>query len=747
MNMKKTLTFLLVLMALLPGILTAQTTKAPAVVLVFAGDDPALITIKDDAGKLQVVNEGLKMKAGWIIQTAKGGSAELQIQPNGSIIKIAASTTFKINDLASDAAKTKNDFEVASGKIRAVAAKLAGSDKSPGYTLKTPTANCGVRGTDFVINISADGLKESLVVAEGLVDFTKDSTGELVKVAAGQMADALAPAFTAAKLDKATLDSFFSDVVFVKLDPKTVKAITSQANPGDANAENGKATGDGAAGNSDAPVEDPLMAWIKKVLGAEIGSVTIDGTTWSKAILQPVIDTDNFRLGLYLPIIYKTDMFNPSDWYMPAGNNEWSFGMQLVNGQPLWSTDPLAAALDATADLVLKIRFLEIGRQGLDPFYLKLGNLNTMAIGHGTIMSHFANDQEFPSVRKVGLNAGVTFGPVGIEGVADDLASPQVVGGRLSINLISNWVVIGLSGVADLALVDPKNLAGTSPLAGNTAQSLGNPMLLVGGLDTQWVNLDLGFLRALVYADANVLTAYYQNDYMSVVAGPQLGTLFSSKGGLGSYGVEAGVTGKLLVIDYRLAFQLEHGLYKNEIFRANYYRTRNERLLALNSYLTDSAYAAAIDNQSTVGVFGNAGFNLLNILKFDGSYRWPMTMNSDGTIQVSSDGSLAKVEDALSLKLTIPKGALPDFIKLSGDVSYERSKFVATLAGSGSLSLFDANTVLKGEILYGVSKGVDLAIGVSTLVQHDATTGAVIYDALGNAKISPSISLETRIGF
>jgi hypothetical protein len=168
----------------------------------------------------------------------------------------------------------------------------------------------------------------------------------------------------------------------------------------------------------------------------------------------------------------------------------------------------------------------------------------------------------------------------------------------------------------------------------------------------------------------------------------------------------------------------------------------------LNSYLTASATAAAIDKQSTVGIFGSAGFNLLNILLFDGSYRWPMTMNSNGSIQLSSDNTLAKVEDALALKLTIPKGALPDFIKLSGQVSYERTKLVATLANSGgTLSLFDSNTVLKGEILYGLAQGVDLAIGVSTLIQRDATTGAVTYDTSGNAKVSPSISLETRIGF
>ncbi|MEI8093018.1 MAG: FecR family protein [Spirochaetales bacterium] len=739
--MKKSLTVLLVLLAFLPGVLTAQTAKAPAVVLVFAGDDPSLITIKDSNGKQQVANEGLKMQSGWIITTAKGGSAELQIKPNGSIIKIASSTTFKINDLNAGDGKTKNDFEIASGKIRAVAAKLAGKEGEPGYSLKTPTANCGVRGTDFIINI--DGAQESLVVAEGLVDFTKDATGELLQVGAGQMADALAATFNLLPLDQSALDAFFSDVGFIKLDPAVVnalvaQAVSQQADVGDVNTDKGKTTDTGKAEAKPAEPakDDPILAWIKKVLGAEIGSVTIDGQTWSKAILQPVIDTDGFRLGLYLPIIYKSDMFNPDDWYKPAGNSEWSFGTDQTG----W----LNIGLDAVSDLVLKIRFLELGRQGVDPFYLKIGNLNTMSIGHGTVMSHFANDQEFPSVRKVGLNAGVTLGPIGLEGVADDLGSPQVVGGRLSLNVVGNWVVFGVGGIADLALVDPKG--------GKIAADYGNPILIVGGLDTQWINLDIGVLRALVFADANVLTAWYQNAYtangVTVAQGLALGTVIDSKGVLRSYGAEAGVTGKILgLVDYRLAFQLENGLYTNQIFRSNYYRTRAEKLTALNSYLTDTTYAATVDKLSTVGIFGSTGFNILNILKFEGAYRWPMSLDSTGKIVFSPDGTLATVQDSLAFKLEIPKGALPDFIKLSGAVSYERTKFVSTLAQQGtSLNLFDANTVLKGEILYGVVQGVDLAIGVTTLVKRNAD-GTVVYETNGQPKILPTINLETRIGF
>ena len=64
------------------------------------------------------------------------------------------------------------------------------------------------------------------------------------------------------------------------------------------------------------------------------------------------------KFGLYLPIIYKTDMFNPDDWYHPNGNDEWSFGISQFN-----SGDYLNGAIDFASDLALKIKFFELGRQ------------------------------------------------------------------------------------------------------------------------------------------------------------------------------------------------------------------------------------------------------------------------------------------------------------------------------------------------------------------------------------------------
>ena len=150
---------------------------------------------------------------------------------------------------------------------------------------------------------------------------------------------------------------------------------------------------------------DNLLTALRDILGFEIGSINVADPnnpghtlTYAKAVFQPTFPLGKFKTALYLPIIYQGDMFNANDWYRPAGNNEWSFGTDQGG-----FTNQVA---DFTRDLLLKIKYVEYGRQR-DPFFLKAGNLDDITIGHGLIMRNFANDADFPAVRHMGLNIGV----------------------------------------------------------------------------------------------------------------------------------------------------------------------------------------------------------------------------------------------------------------------------------------------------------------------------------------------------
>jgi hypothetical protein len=187
----------------------------------------------------------------------------------------------------------------------------------------------------------------------------------------------------------------------------------------------------------------PLVAWLKDVLGFEIGSVTINGITYSKATIQPDFDLGDVKFGLYLPVIYTDDLFNPNDWYKPAGNNEWSFGSEFFANE-----EYLEGSLDLLQDFALKFKYFQYGDE-FDPFYIKVGNLNNMMLGHGSLWcTTFANDADFPAVRQLGLNTKLWLDWFGIELLTDnDLSDPGVVGGRLLFGNDSTH--FGITTVAD----------------------------------------------------------------------------------------------------------------------------------------------------------------------------------------------------------------------------------------------------------------------------------------------------------
>ena len=205
------------------------------------------------------------------------------------------------------------------------------------------------------------------------------------------------------------------------------------------------------------------------MLGVEIGSLTVGDETYAKAVISPTIAVNKLKVQLYLPIIYQDDLFNPNDWYEPAGNNEWSFG-----------TDQGGAWFDIVADfasdLALKFKYLQYGDLR-DPFFVKLGNLNTFTVGHGLIMRNYANDSEFPAVRRVGLNLGVDFGGGGFEAVVNDLADVQIAGGRLYARPAGEAVplALGVSGIVDLYAA--RELGEESPGV-DWEDLIGDPMLI-----------------------------------------------------------------------------------------------------------------------------------------------------------------------------------------------------------------------------------------------------------------------------
>ncbi|MBN1243829.1 MAG: FecR domain-containing protein, partial [Spirochaetales bacterium] len=498
--MKRVIALLTLALAIAPfGAFAQSGSAAPSFVLEFV--DGSTLTVVTPDGVTLAYGTGIleadAVPVGSTIKTGADTTAEFRMVPNKTLVKIARGTTIRLEKLGASPAET-NVIALAAGKIRAVAAK------GGKYEVKTPTTVAGVRGTDFTLSFE-DGVKNILTVKEGLVDFARigadGSLGASLSVAAGQFADAFGDSFQAAAFSPEIFASEFGDVGIDELKIQAIQAIegagaADSEPPADLASGDGEAADDGtaeAAGDEGEPsilpdaepaVESAFIEWMREYLGMEIGSIAIDGVTYSKAVLQPVIKLGKLEAALYLPIVYSSNLFDPADWYKPRGNDEWDFGTGYG-----WKEDPFLAAVDALRDTALKFRYLEYGEPLEDEFFFKLGNVPDFTVGHGLIVRNYANDADFPAVRKLGLNFGLDLGGWGFEALVNDALYPEIYGGRIYTRPVEDFgLALGLQGVVDWS---PARGLDEAAVAGVSAADVGDPIFISAGLDFDLPLVDL----------------------------------------------------------------------------------------------------------------------------------------------------------------------------------------------------------------------------------------------------------------
>lgn len=709
-------------------VLSSAWTQGNRRALIAFADDETALTVIDPSGLSRSTSIGDEVKIGDTLKTGLT-TVELRLDPNGSIIKVGPQTSFAVEALADTDSSSSNDFYLAEGKIRTVAAKTLGTN---GYRIRTPTSVCGVRGTDFSMTVIA-GTKDAVYVQRGVVDFSKtqsDGTLKTLTVQAGQYADAFGATFAPLPFTADQWAAEFSSLEFKFLDPQGVPQGTEtpgsskQEEKAQTNAETASSSPSKGMGVSEN--KSKFMAWLGDMVGFEIGSVVIDGNTYSKAIIQPVFHVGKATLGLYLPIIYTSNLFDAGTWYRPGGNNEWSFGGEY------WASDPIKASQDALRDLALKIRFIEYGDPLVDPFYLKAGNLSDMSLGHGILMRNFANDSDFPAVRRVGVNTGFDGGSWGVEGVVNDLAQPDIFGGR--IKFLS---IFGLTGVVDL------HVAGDLATQAQR-DALGDPLLLGGAFDIDIPVLKAQSLALRAYADLGAVVPYTRTDIPSgPSAGFQYKTVYdpdrsSGLDGLRNYGFISGFMGRLLVMDWRLEYRRYQGIFHPSFFDAAYERNRARYAQQFADLLIHPDTASY---PGTNGIYGEAGFSFFrDQIQFTGGYLMPWsTDTSFNWVDVTKN-------DYILARLGLKKGLIPVY-DLSLSLSYERTGFVYALV-SGT-NVFDAYAVFRSEVVLPIGSTVDFAVMTTTTAAHDGN-GNIIYEGTGinlQPKVETSITFETRIRF
>jgi len=753
-------------------------TQEPTGILVYFDDEFSLM-VYDEFDTELYPEFGMEILPGYTIDTGES-NVEIELDPNGSILKLTPGTLFEVEDFQGRNAAPANSFALLKGKLRAVAARAVGDET---YSIRTPTAVAGVRGTDFGMEF-IEGIKDTTFVQDGLVEMTNLATGEAVELGSGMSADTFAAVFEAVEMTQAQMLSLFSDLDFTELNPVNVPGhtVTTQATEEEPTEEpqeeetveeepveeevlQEKEAPEGGTEETvilEEPVPDSeepsdiasgsaeggLLDAFTDLLGLEIGSISIDNQTYSKAVMQPNIQFGKLKLGLYLPIVYSNDILDRNDWYKPSGNDEWSFGQDQDNDIDVYN--------DMFQDIALKIRYLEYGNPDFDSFYLKLGNLKTMTIGHGLLMYRYANDADFPAVRKVGINFGFLGKKGGIEGVVDDLGEADIRGIRLYGAPLWSGFKLGVSAIADYNpaetlfgqdyLGDPVNIQEAPDYIVEGADVYGEPIFIATGLDAELFSFSTALLSMKLYGDIGAMIPYFSQNVVNPYTGEILESGIVSEyvfrqGKPYNWGAVTGFLGNILSINYRLEYRYAQNLFSAPYFGASYDRTKGQNLSQVFTYLANPD--ASEFDVTTMGIYGNAGTNVFNLAYLEAGYFWPWEINEAGEIQGSD-------YDYFNLTLSVQEDVIP-VIGIHGSLIYERRLFMPTLLSEGAgadLNLFDANTVVKGELIYPVTKGLDIAfvVGSSTLTDPD-NPDKLLLDSNGNPKIVPTYNIETRVSF
>lgn len=764
------------------GAVWAQTR--PAAVLEYFDDELEIQILDSESFEYNNLYMGMELLPGDTVKTFNS-SAEISLEPNGTIIRIAPETEITVDSLSGDGSSTVNAFSMARGRLRAVAARAEGTR----YEFRLPGAVGAVRGTDFGIHVAAEG-REALFVREGSVAFRARATGEEVVVSAGEIADAAADTLAVQALDAGELEEMFSDLGFTELDPAQVPqsalrregtgaedppsqdgaaAQTEEASPAadaaeqeageagggeargtgeeaapEASAETPDGAGDGRGGDAGDAAEGGAGATaagssaLEKLgdsLALETGAVTLSGTTYAKVVLQPQLSVGPVDARLYLPALFRENLFAPRSYFRPKGNDEWSFGSDYD-----WNREPLDAGRDVLTDLALKLHSLEVGDSG-DPTYLRLGNLSGVSLGHGLLMHDYANDVDFPAVRRVGLDAALDTGGFGLETALNDLTEPEIAGLRVFFRPLEGTARLGLSGVVD---TDPAGDLPRTP----TTRTIRNvdPIVTTASADVEVALVEADLLTLSTFTDVGAFMPYLRRSFTpdgreeeEIDRGFRTEALADVEAGrLRNFAAMTGVLGNLGPVEYRLDFRTYNGLFRPFFFDRGYERRRGEVAAHILSYLSDPT--AEEFDRTGAGIYGEAGIGLADdALRLRAGYLWPWEVDDTGAWTLSNF-------DYLTLKAEIGEGILP--LGIHGSAQYERRGFYATIVERDEFAdagFFDADSLVRSELIVPVGASLEVAAVVTTTVLRNED-GTVRYED-GRPEVSNSFTVETRFGF
>ncbi len=371
---------------------------------------------------------GMAINNGDHLKVGETGFAVLIYLDDKSVLKVRENSEFQF-------VETENTRTV-DMKYGTIYNQVAKEGRDKAYRVQTPTSVASVKGTEFWALVSMSGI-DQFMGTEGLFEVLNQISGQVVQVAAGQTAisNSLGNLMNAPTNPGALPEDPDPDTQTDTDTGEGETEDTTEPDSQDAPDSTPDETPEPGQSETEVPEPDqpeegvegepgPESAGRSFGMGLGIGSVTIDGQIYNQFALRPEFSFGKLGIGLDV-VLYIDDKGNIRE-------EEWDEASDFI-------------------DKFLYVRWAE----KKDPFWFKLGALNSVTLGYGGLLSGYSNMMEFPSIRRIGVNMGVNMGKLGTElllaNVKDLARGGTLAGLRTSYKVSKAFpLTVGINVIADI---------------------------------------------------------------------------------------------------------------------------------------------------------------------------------------------------------------------------------------------------------------------------------------------------------
>jgi hypothetical protein len=446
-------------------------------------------------------------------------------------------------------------------------------------------------------------------------------------------------------------------------------------------------------------------------LGLGVGSATIDGVIYNQVALRPELSFGKLGIGLDLVMYIDNEGGIRKD--------EW----------------------DEASDFIDKFLFIRWGQKS-DPFWFKWGSLNNVTIGYGGLLAGYSNMMEFPSVRKVGINTGVSFGNFGTElflsNMKDFSRGGTLMGLRgtyklsdaipltFGLNFIMDmnqfsglkdvdgdtypdmfddfptdkdyWNDTDGDGIADVngGTKEPENGWDIDGDGDNIIDSADSDLTLKptpfslkdNKATAQGFAFDLGY--PILRGKSLSLEAYME--FNKLIFPAVAGDAYYSRKAMGGTGITVpGVRASLFsFLNVSFEYRIKQGFFAPQFFDGSYDLSRVVAEFSEDgTVIRTKDQVVLVDSSNTSGMYGSASANLFNLVSFSASYA---SMKGEGDVEFNSFNARFDINAE-----NIPKLSVAQAYYLRNN---DKNPF--------DFSNPTMNTIFGYKVGYEVSKGVSL---------------------------------------